>query len=352
MPRMRAVVIAAIALALIPAGQTLASSPPTSWNGVNPFRCTLQQAGFGTAVADPGADPFCIEFDKTHQNVTQLGVVDFLTQEPARVALAVPKCFYFQSDHWRGSIVQSDGSTKTYEWDGHYFFDKARGEGGAWVTNFNINGHTSDPGMLPGLPPDFARDSGPGTGGVRTMNDVPGDPGCAARAAANPNAIYAAPPPPLSPVSASLPPGLCDSNSTVGPTHLGPVVFGESARDLRIDLGDPDGARNNFESFCGARLLVERKSALLDVPTGVLATADPRYRVHGIGAGASARAFRRILRAARLRAKLGRTLVYQVRPRSGLLIAVRRRRVVLVAVANRTTAARAPSLRRALRGAL
>ena len=57
----------------------------------------------------------------------------------------MPKCFYFQSDHWRGSIVQDDGSTKTYEWDGHYFFDKARGEGGVWVTNFNVNGQTQRP---------------------------------------------------------------------------------------------------------------------------------------------------------------------------------------------------------------
>ena len=117
-----------------------------------PVRVQLQKAGFGTTVPDPGADPYCVDFDKTHQNVDQLGVVDFLSNEPARVAAATPKCFYFQSDHWRGSIVQANAATKTYEWDGHYFFDKARGDGGAWVTNFNINGHTGDPTTLPGIP--------------------------------------------------------------------------------------------------------------------------------------------------------------------------------------------------------
>ena len=38
--------------------------------GTNPFVCTLQQAGTGTDFPDPDADPFCVEFDKTHQNVT------------------------------------------------------------------------------------------------------------------------------------------------------------------------------------------------------------------------------------------------------------------------------------------
>ena len=60
--------------------------------------------------------------------------------------------------------MQADASTKTYEWDGHYF-DKARGEGGVWVTNFNLNGRTFDPGQIPGVPPEYARYFGPGTGG-------------------------------------------------------------------------------------------------------------------------------------------------------------------------------------------
>src|SRR3977135_2952110 len=151
------VVVAAVAvvglLAAVPAG---AVSPPTGWNGANPFNCELQYVGFGTAFPHPDADPFCFSFDKRAQNFTALGVVDFLSQEPARVAAAVPKCFYFQSDHWRGSIVQGDPSKKTHQWDGHYFFDKATGDGGVWVTNFNINGQTYYPRAIPGTPAGYA----------------------------------------------------------------------------------------------------------------------------------------------------------------------------------------------------
>jgi hypothetical protein len=100
----------AVAFAAPAAGA--ASGPPTGWNGDNPFTCELQQAGFGPTGPHPEVDPYCVEFDKRRQNLTELGVVDFLSREPARVAAASDKCFYFQSDHWRGSVVQDDPSTK------------------------------------------------------------------------------------------------------------------------------------------------------------------------------------------------------------------------------------------------
>ena len=153
---MRALLAAAVVLALT-APAAAAGELPTGWNGENPFACELQQAGLGPTGPHPEADPYCVEFDKRRQNVSQLGFVDFLSKEPARVAAATDKCFYFQSDHWRGSVVQEDGSTKTYEWDGHYFFDKARGDGGVWVTNFNFNGQTGDPRAIPGFPPEYGR---------------------------------------------------------------------------------------------------------------------------------------------------------------------------------------------------
>ncbi len=37
-----------------------------------------------------------MEFDKTQQSITDLGILDFLASEPARVAAAVDKCFYFK----------------------------------------------------------------------------------------------------------------------------------------------------------------------------------------------------------------------------------------------------------------
>src|SRR5687767_10919079 len=190
---MRGFVVGLVLLAL-PVASAGAAEFPTGWNGQNPFDCELQQAGLGPVGPNPGADPYCIEFDKRRQNVTQLGVVEFMSQEPARVAAASDKCFYFQSDHWRGSIVQDDATTKTYEWDGHYFFDKARGEGGVWVTNFNFNGRTSDPGQVPGMPAEYGRYFGPGTGGFITRNGFDGpDPRCVAKAKAKAKPPYAAP---------------------------------------------------------------------------------------------------------------------------------------------------------------
>lgn len=115
MPRApRRVVAAALSLAASAALAGPATAAPTGvYDGSNPFACELQQAGLGTTVPHPEADPFCVEYEKRRQNVTELGVVDFVSKEPARVALASDKCFYFQHDHWRGSIVQEDESTET-----------------------------------------------------------------------------------------------------------------------------------------------------------------------------------------------------------------------------------------------
>jgi hypothetical protein len=170
-----------LATALAP-GSAGALGQPSPWNGANPFHCRIQNAGQGTKVPDPNADPYCVKFDKTNQNVTQLGMVTFLSKEPARLAAAIPKCSYFQEDHWRGSIIQSDGRTVIYEFIGHYFFDKATGDGGVWVKHFTVAGQTFDPTTLPGFPAAYKRDFGPGTGGFITHDDVPADPSCATRA--------------------------------------------------------------------------------------------------------------------------------------------------------------------------
>ena len=102
---------AAVAMALMGAAPAAADQPQgpyAPWDGSNPFNCTIQDVGTGTDFPDPAADPFCVEFDKTQQNVTDLGIVDFLANEPARTAAALDKCFYFQTDHWTGSIVQGE----------------------------------------------------------------------------------------------------------------------------------------------------------------------------------------------------------------------------------------------------
>jgi hypothetical protein len=156
------------------------SEPFAPWDGTNPFNCVLQDAGTGTTVPDPGADPYCVEFDKTQQNVTDFGIADFLANEPARVAAATPKCFYYQSDHWTGSIVQGE-DPELWHWDGQYFFDKARGVGGVNVQNFRILGQPASPSDYGEVPPEFAPYMDQGGGGALIAGNVEADPECAAR---------------------------------------------------------------------------------------------------------------------------------------------------------------------------
>jgi hypothetical protein len=152
----------ALVIVLAAAGPASAATPVEPWDGTNPFRCQNQNVGTGVDFPDPGADPFCVEFDKTQQNITDFGLVEFLAMEPARVAAAVPKCFYFQHDHWTGSIVQGM-PPELWHWDGSYFFDKAQGIGGVYVSDLRS--------VL----------FGPVTGGVRLVSLGQVDPICAAK---------------------------------------------------------------------------------------------------------------------------------------------------------------------------
>src|SRR5690349_15630803 len=177
---MRALLILVPLLAAVPATAS-AQQGPGGWDGSNPFVCTLQQVGTGTDFPQPGADPFCVEFDKRHQNVDQLGVVDFLSKEPARVAAASGKCFYFQSDHWRGTVSESVPQSETYAWDGHYYFNKATGAGGAYVENFRFGGQSGDPTSVPGFPAEWKAYFSNGRGGVQSGDTVQADPSCATK---------------------------------------------------------------------------------------------------------------------------------------------------------------------------
>ena len=175
--------------AAVAVGGAAGQGPFEGYDGSNPFNCVLQKVGQGTAFPDPGADPFCVEYDKTHQNVDTLGIADFLLDEPARVAAASDKCFYFQHDHWRSRVVAENEQTETYNWDGSYYFDKAKGVVAAYVENFTINNQTGDPTAFPGFPPEFKPYFGAGRGGGKSAGEIPVDPRCVEKA--NRENIYA-----------------------------------------------------------------------------------------------------------------------------------------------------------------
>ena len=343
---MRRGLVVTAAAVLLAAAPAAAVAPPTGWNGDNPFLCELQQAGFGPTGPHPEADPYCVEFDKRHQSVADGGVVQFLSLEPARTAAASPKCFYFQSDHWRGSLVQDDPSTKTYEWDGHYFFDKARGDGGVWVTNFNFNGHTYDPGSLPGMPPQDARFFGPGTGGFITHNEFPVDPSCAQKAQQSS---------PYAPLRRGAV-GCLGAHGGMTSTSIGGVTLGEPESRVRAALGEPNLIRRGFLRWClqaGGSLRAGNAADRSgdagqgDDPTLVLITTSRAYALRGVHPGSTVRALRRAFRGERRAFGAAGARVWLLSRRGGLVAGVRGGRVAYLALYDRS-ALRTPAAVRTL----
>jgi hypothetical protein len=201
--RATGIAVAGLLLWAAPAAAEQPVGPYAPWDGTNPFNCVIQDVGTGTNFPFPDADPFCVEYDKTQQNITDFGFAEFLANEPVRTAAASPKCFYYQTDHWTGSIVQGE-QPELWHWDGQYFFDKAIGGGGVNITNFRIGGQ---PASFPAgsLPPEFQPYFDQNGGGAYVITGIPADPNCAARVDTpeERNQIYAHGPPPLvSPSSA------------------------------------------------------------------------------------------------------------------------------------------------------
>jgi hypothetical protein len=345
-----ALMLAALASSLI-TSPARALAPPSPWDGTNPFSCVVQDAGFGPTGPDPAADPYCVRFDKTHQNVTQLGIVDFLLKEPARTAAAVPKCFYFQEDHWRGSIVQ-DGVPAVYEFEGHYFFNKATGDGGVWVTGFTVDGQTFDPTSLPGFPPGYGGYFGPGTGGFITHDDVPADPRCVALAQQRPI---------LPPSSA---PRCVPDAGTIDRHGLGPVRLGAREDAVRAELGAPGQVKRGFLSYCvtgGGSLLVgqpgDRSGTFGSgghAPTVMLMTTARGFILHGaqqrsVTVGGRASVLRRTFPHAKLVAQAGHRRVLRTGP--GVLVELRGGRIASIAAYDPAAIGTPRSLRSYLRRA-
>jgi hypothetical protein len=328
----------------------VALGEPRPWDGTNPFNCELQQAGLEAVGPHPEADPYCVEFDKRHQNVSQLGIVEFFSKEPARVGAAGDKCFYFQADHWRSAIVQDDGTTKTYEWDGRYFFDKARGEGGAFVTNFSVNGRTEDPGKVPGMPPEYAQTMGPGTGGTYFRSDSDVDPNCVEKAKKEP--VYATAPGGGGGTGAGLATSDRCGTPAVTSRALGPVRLGDPERTVRAKLGPPAEIRRGFLRYCddGAYLVGQRSDRSGDLggdesdPTVMVVARRGTFR---FGPGTPAKPIRRLRKAG----SVAGTRVWTAKRRP-LLFGTRAGKVRWVAVYDRRALRSRRAVRELLRRAL
>jgi hypothetical protein len=293
----------------------------SGYDGSIPFDCVLQQLGTGTDFQYPDADPFCVEYDKRHQNVTELGVVQFLSQEPARFAAAGPKCWYFQRDHWVGSVVQDDGTTQTYRWDGDYFFDKARGLGGVHIENFSINGQTGDPRTLPGFPEEWKPYFGPGEGGVQTSDTVRADPRCVAKAKAAP----------------APGPYRCSDVGGSARNRIGPLVLGMRRADAESALGPPARETNGVARWCtadGGKLSAGFKNGRLVFAL----TTSPRISALGYRSGDASAKARKHLRKLDQRGGIG--LFVASSKKHLLLIGGDRKQIRFIALAPARTRAK------------
>ncbi|HYB99573.1 MAG TPA: hypothetical protein VEC57_10630 [Candidatus Limnocylindrales bacterium] len=131
-------------------------------------------------------DPLCVEYEKRDITVENGGAVRFLAAEPARFAIAIPKCRYWQQDHWR--IQAQTGDVPLVQWDGSYWFNKRNGTGGARLRNFAIQGQPAEPepvaALVEAVDPEMAEvirtygEGGSGGGGSTFLLGY-GDPSCA-----------------------------------------------------------------------------------------------------------------------------------------------------------------------------
>jgi hypothetical protein len=344
-----AVATAALAFPAAASGQG-APTPIGPWDGTNPFNCVNQDVGTGTDFPDPGADPFCVEFDKTAQNVTDFGIADFLSKEPARVAAASSKCFYFQHDHWTGSIVQGS-DPELWHWDGSYFFDRAKGIGGAHLTNFRIGGTPMD--ANPYVPAAYAPYVEPtGGGGAIVLLESDPDPTCGALVDTpeEREQVYASEPR----YKRCIAPG-----GQIGRRRIGRVRLGMGARQVHEMLGPPRRREHFTQRWCiegGSNLVVHfhkrERGRGQGAPRGaaLIRTSNPGHAFDGVGPGTRrGRAIRRL--GLERRFAVGGTGVFAApaRPRRLLLAGIRGPRVRWLALADPNRLPGRARLREAIR---
>lgn len=176
-------VVAVLAsLAVLAAGGLALAAPSPGPYVDPPFKKHCKVHRFGDGVAPPLTgypdDPLCVEYSKRDITLDNGGAVAFLLAEPARFAIALPKCSYWQQDHWR---VQVDRAQEhLVQWDGSYWFDKGAGRAAAVLRNFRVDGQPTDPGpaadLVAQVSPELAQAMR--TKGGSASFGVPFDPRC------------------------------------------------------------------------------------------------------------------------------------------------------------------------------
>ncbi|MFD3457029.1 hypothetical protein ACFWVC_33245 [Streptomyces sp. NPDC058691] len=138
--RLLTAVAAALVTLAVAAGPAAASAPEPYTEPAFADACAWHSYGEGE-TPDPWlwlTDPVCVEYSKRDITFDNGGAVRFLLAEPARFALALPVCRYYQRDHW--SVQSTTGAVPYVTWDGRYWFDKRARRAAMRLTNFHVDG--------------------------------------------------------------------------------------------------------------------------------------------------------------------------------------------------------------------
>lgn len=151
MPRRTAATgLAALMLTTLGAGSAAAQDDPSVVGGYTDpgfaADCTFHRFGEGeTPPLDLiGTEPLCVEYAKRDITVSNGGAARFVLAEPARFAVALPACKYWQLDHW--SVQVRPGDPTVVGWDGSYWFDKSEGAAALRATGITIAGRPAQAG--------------------------------------------------------------------------------------------------------------------------------------------------------------------------------------------------------------
>ena len=148
--------------------------------------CTVHKFGEGQAPPLTGipGDPLCVEYAKRDITITDGGAIRFLAAEPARFLVAVPKCAYWQQDHW--SVQFAPGQLAIIRWDGNYWFDQGTGQAGARLHNLRLGGEPVGAAQLARLVAPYSptlanyfRSYSRGGSGLGYAGTIPFNPRCA-----------------------------------------------------------------------------------------------------------------------------------------------------------------------------
>jgi hypothetical protein len=185
--RRSTIVLFAILFAVLTGGVAHAAGTPVRPYFAPPFahQCTVHRFGEGVAPNLNGYpdDPLCVEYAKRDITVDNGGAIRFLLAEPARFAIALPKCQYWQQDHW--SVQFSRGDVPVIRWDGSYWFDKGKGQAAGRLRNLTVGGQPMSVARAAALvrpvSPQLAAfldQYGHHGSGAAFVGDVPLDPRC------------------------------------------------------------------------------------------------------------------------------------------------------------------------------